>query len=67
MEKLLKYIPAILLLLANCLYIYANGSKPLWYYPKLWIYNMLLMAIIGIFVFFKFSYLMHKWFAKGEG
>lgn len=61
------HIPYLLLILANFLYLYVHGFKPLQYHPKLVLYNVLFFLLVGLVIFFKASYHLHRWFVKGEG
>jgi len=61
------YLPSILLIGGNLIYLYAHGFEPLRYHPRLFLYNFLIFLIIGIIIFFKVSYHMHKWFVLNEG
>jgi hypothetical protein len=66
-KKLITYLPYGLLLLANFIYIYANGLKPLGSYPELYLYNFLLFFVVGIVIMIKANLLLHSWFVKEEG
>lgn len=58
------HIPYILLIIANFIYLYAYGFKPIVYHPRLILYNFILFLIVGIVVFFKVSYHLYYWFRK---
>ena len=66
-DQIYSYLPYILLLLANFIYIYANGLKPIGHYPKLFVYNVILFIVIGIVIMIKINLLLHSWFIKEEG
>jgi hypothetical protein len=66
-KKLITYLPYGLLLLANVIYIYANGLKSLGSYPELYLYNFLLFFVVGIVIMIKANLLLHSWFVKEEG
>lgn len=67
LEKLKTYLPALLLLGANLLYLAIYGFAPLKYHPKLVLYNFLLFLIVGIVIFFKVSYHLYRGFKLREG
>jgi len=60
----LYYLPYILLLLANLVYLYANGFKPIGTYPELFVYNLVFFIVIGIVIIIKLNLLLHSWFVK---
>jgi len=66
-QKLITYLPHILIILANVVYMYANGFKPLSSHPKLILYNILFFLIIGAIIMIKVNLLLHSWFVKEEG
>lgn len=61
----LKNLPYILLIVANFMYLFLYGFKPLQYHPKLVMYNFLIFLLIGVILFFKVSYHLYQWFVKG--
>lgn len=67
LKPLLYYAPYVFLLLANFIYIYANGLQPLGTYPELFIYNLIFFLLIGTVISIKLNLLLHSWFIKGEG
>jgi hypothetical protein len=58
------YLPYILLLLANLVYLYANGFEPIGTYPELFVYNLVFFIVIGIVIIIKLNLLLHSWFVK---
>lgn len=66
-DKISQHLPYLLLLLANLGYLYVHGFGPLKTHPKLFLYNFLIFLLLGVVLFFKASYLLHKWFVLGEG
>ena len=66
-EKIISKLPYVLLIIANFIYIYANGLKPIGAYPKLIMYNVLFFVIVGIVIVIKVNLLLHSWFIKEEG
>lgn len=60
--KILKFLPYVLLLMANVMYWLANGYKPIFYYPELFLYNVLLLFIVGLVIFIKLNLLLYSWF-----
>lgn len=66
-EKIISKLPYVLLIIANFIYIYANGLKPIGAYPKLVMYNFLFFLIVGIVIVIKVNLLFHSWFIKEDG
>ncbi len=66
-KYLITYIPYVFLLLANVVYIYANGLKPIGSYPELFLYNLLFFILVGAVIIIKLNLLLHSWFIKEEG
>lgn len=63
-QKVLFSLPYILLILANFIYIYANGMKPIGEDPELILYNILLFLLVGGVVMLHINYLLYQWFVK---
>ena len=64
---LLHPLPYLLLIAANLIYLHAHGFKPIYYHPRLLLYNLAFFLLLALPIFFKLSALLHRSFAKGEG
>ena len=69
LKPFLYYLPYVFLLLANFIYIYANGLQPLTLSsnPELFLYNMIFFILVGTVIIIKLNLLLHSWFIKEEG
>lgn len=63
-KPILFYMPYVLLVLANFLYIYANGFGPIGSHPELILYNIMFFLMIGVIVIIKVNLLLHSWFVS---
>ena len=57
----------LVLIIANFIYLYAYGFKPIYYHPQLILYNLLFFLMLSIAIFFKISYHLYRWFIKNDG
>ena len=61
-QKVLSYLPYVLLIIANFVYLLANGLKPIGAHPKLIMYNIIFFIVVGIVIMIKVNLLLHSWF-----